>query len=151
MTVCTRISYAPMATADLSWVTTHESDLHACPWSTGNFVDALEAGYSCWVMHDADVPVGYSVVLRVLDEAHLLNISILRTAQGKGMGSRFLDFLLAQARDGGANQFFLEVRPSNLPAIALYAGRGFVEIGRRRGYYRTADGREDAIVMKVEL
>ena len=63
-------------------------------------------------------------------------------------GAKRLDAL---ARDRGAARIFLEVRPSNPPAIALYHDEGFNEIGRRPRYYPSHDGREDALVMAMEL
>jgi ribosomal-protein-alanine N-acetyltransferase len=135
---------------DLDWVVAQEAALHRFPWSQGNFTESLAAGHACWLMRDAGVPVGYAVVLGVLDEAHLLNISVVRTAQGRGLGSRLLEHLISTARRGGIRQFFLEVRPSNLAALTLYRRAGFVEIARRKGYYPSLEGREDAIVMRLE-
>lgn len=151
MSLCRQISFSPMSDNDLDWVSTHECRLHAFPWSRGNFADAMNAGYGCWVMREDDRPVAYGIVLFVLDEAHLLNISVIADAQGRGLGSTLMHYLFARARENGARSFFLEVRPSNNVARALYARQGFTEIGRRRAYYPAADGREDAIVMKVDL
>jgi ribosomal-protein-alanine N-acetyltransferase len=149
MTVCA-LSFEPMAEQDLGWVVGQESALHRSPWSRRNFTDSLVAGHGCWLMRDAGAPVGYAVVLYVLDEAHLLNISVVRAAQGRGMGARLLEYLISSARNSGIKQFFLEVRPSNLSALALYRRAGFVEISRRKGYYPSPGGREDAIVMRLE-
>ncbi|MCL1860012.1 MAG: ribosomal protein S18-alanine N-acetyltransferase [Proteobacteria bacterium] len=144
------LSFVPMAEHDLDWVVEQETVLHRFPWSRRNFTDSLAAGHTCWLMRDADVPVGYAVMLVVLDEAHLLNISVVRAAQGHGLGSRLLEYLFSIARCSGIRQFFLEVRPSNLSALALYRRAGFVEIARRKGYYPSPEGREDAIVMRFE-
>lgn len=151
MTLCGQVSFSPMSEDDLDWVSAHERELHAFPWSRGNFVDALSAGYGCWVVREDDRPLAYGVVLFVLDEAHLLNISVIADAQGRGLGSTLMRYLFVRARENGAASFFLEVRPSNKAARALYDREGFVEIGRRKGYYPAAQGREDAIVMKVGL
>jgi ribosomal-protein-alanine N-acetyltransferase len=146
------IAFAPMRETDIDWVVAQEAVLHTSPWSRGNFVDSLAAGYACWMMSSRDALVGYAVALAVLDEAHLLNISVVRAAQGRGLGRRLLEHLLEEARCRELHQYFLEVRPSNLPALALYRRAGFAEIGRRKGYYPTASGdREDAIVMRLEL
>jgi len=144
------LSFAPMGEHDLDWVVEQEASLHRFPWSRKNFTDSLETGHACWLMRDAGAPVGYAVVLVVLDEAHLLNISVVRAAQGRGLGSCLLEHLLSVAWGEGVEQFFLEVRPSNLAALTLYRRAGFVEIGRRKGYYPSQDGREDAIVMRLE-
>ncbi|MCL2591340.1 MAG: ribosomal protein S18-alanine N-acetyltransferase [Betaproteobacteria bacterium] len=140
-----------MTDHDLDWVVEQEAILHRFPWSRRNFADSLAAGYACWMMRDTDEPVGYAVVLDVLDEAHLLNISVIRAAQRRGLGSSLLGYLLSTAQEDGIRQFFLEVRPSNQGAIAFYRRAGFVEIAQRKGYYPSRDGREDAIVMKLEL
>lgn len=143
--------FAPMLEQDLDWVVGEESRLHCMPWSRENFIDSLAAGYQCWIMRIDGTTAGYAVVLSVLDEAHLLNITVVREFQGKGLGSGLLDHLFEQAQRGGASCFFLEVRPSNLSARALYQKAGFVEIGRRKGYYPSPEGREDAIVMRAAL
>lgn len=146
------LKFSPMSESDLPWVFENETELHAFPWSRGNFDDCLKAGYSAWVMRYQDCPVGYAVMLTVLDEAHLLNVSITRGAQRKGFGSVLMQFLFAAAKRLGAMQFFLEVRPSNVAAQALYARHDFVAVGRRKNYYPAANAmREDAIVMRRDL
>lgn len=144
--------FAPMTELDLDWVVRHEAELHAFPWTRGNFADSLSAGYASWIMRCSGEPVAYAVMLGVLDEAHLLNISVTRLAQRGGVASLLLRHLFDEARLGGASQFFLEVRPSNSPALALYRKHGFESVGRRKRYYPAPGGeREDAIVMRREL
>lgn len=143
---------SPMAEADLDWVVENEFELHAVPWTRGNFADSLAAGYSSWVMRVDGRRVAYAVMLRVLDESHLLNLSVARPAQRAGIGGLLLRFLFEEARRGGSSQLFLEVRPSNEPALALYQGHGFMPVGRRKSYYPVpGGGREDAIVMRRAL
>lgn len=143
--------FAPMLEKDLDWVVSEESRLHCMPWSRENFLDSLAAGYGCWTMRADGASAGYAIVLSVLDEVHLLNISVVPECQGRGLGSRLLEHLFERARRDGASCFFLEVRLSNLPARALYQKAGFIEIGRRKGYYPATEGREDAIVMRAAL
>jgi ribosomal-protein-alanine N-acetyltransferase len=81
-------------------------------------------------------------------EAHLLNLSIAAAHQGRRLGTDFVRLLLKIARREGAAKVYLEVRPSNAGARALYAKTGFAAIGLRRDYYPAASGREDAIVME---
>lgn len=148
------LAFRPMRAADLPWVAAREQELHLTPWSEGNFSDSLEAGYSCWLAHEdgaVQQPVAYAVLLVVLDEAHLLNITVAGAQQRRGVGGALLDFLFALARQAGAGQMFLEVRPSNEPARALYRRAGFQLIGRRKGYYPGPDGGEDALVMRLPL
>lgn len=145
------LHFVPMTEQDLDWVVACERDLHAFPWTRGNFVDSLVAGHGCWLLKVQGRRAGYAVMMRVLDEAHLLDISVDRSFQGHGHGAALLDHLRDEARRHGATQFFLEVRPSNEAALALYRKHGFEHIGRRRDYYPAVDGREDAIVMRCAL
>ncbi len=138
-----------MTGTDLEWVITNEDALYPFPWSRGNFADALDAGYFCCIMVNDSGPAAYAVMMLILDEAHLLNLSVSHAAQGKGAGGALLAHMRASARELGATQFFLEVRPSNAPARHLYEKNGFIGIGRRRAYYPAENGREDAIVMRV--
>ena len=141
--------FRPMIEDDLDWVLEHEPRLYPFPWTRGNFEDSLKSGYSCWVMEEGDAAVGYAVVMQVFDEAHLLNFSVVQAAQRRGVGAALLAFLREAVRARGAAQFFLEVRPSNTPALSLYEKAGFASIGRRKGYYPAVGGREDALVMRV--
>lgn len=145
------LAYAPMREEDLDWVSAREAELHAHPWSRGNFADSLASGYDAWILSRDGAPAGYAIVMNVLDEAHLLDIGIVADLQGRGLATRFLDWLAAGTKARGACDFYLEVRPSNTVALRLYARSGFVEIGRRRGYYPAVGGREDAIVMRRAL
>lgn len=143
--------YRRMTQADLDAVVTIERDVHAHPWTRGNFVDSIETGHHCWVVEHQSEIVAYGVVTVGAGEAHLLNLSVGRQWQRRGLGSHMTRFLLKLAREHGARALFLEVRPSNVPARALYTRSGFAEIGRRRDYYPAGGGREDAVVMQVNL
>ena len=136
---------------DLDGVATLEARLQAFPWSRGNFADSLVAGYSAWVARRGGELIGFSVVMAALDEAHLLNIGVAAAWQGQGHGARLLRHAMQQARQDGAARLLLEVRPSNARAVALYRHFGFDEIGRRKGYYPAAVGREDALVFARSL
>ena len=151
MSEATAFRFAPMQERELGWVAEQDRQLYPFPWSAGNFEDSLRAGHSAWTMFDGCEPVGYGVLMMVLDEAHLLNISVVASRQRGGLGRHLLDHLTGVARQAGATQFFLEVRPSNAAALALYARAGFALIGRRKGYYPAVEGREDALVMRAEL
>jgi len=87
----------------------------------------------------------------VLDEAHLLNISIAAEYQGRGLGRELLVHMMQVARQYNALNMFLEVRVSNLAAIGLYENMGFNEMAIRRNYYPAKNGREDAILMGMAL
>jgi ribosomal-protein-alanine N-acetyltransferase len=144
--------YAPMSLADLDEVVQVESEIYPFPWTHGNFADALAARYSAWVLRGAERRLqAYAIVMPVLDEAHLLNLSVARGHQGAGLGFRTLRWVSEVARDYGARSLLLEVRPSNAPALRLYDRYGFQRIGLRRDYYPAHAGREDAIVMRIAL
>lgn len=147
----TRLRFRPMQMADLDAIMAIEPTIYPYPWSRGNFSDSLDAGYSGWVYEEQGRIIGYAMLMLVLDEAHLLNISIAKSHQGRGLGRALLEYMMQVARGHGAANMFLEVRPSNLSAIRLYESTGFNEMAVRRGYYPAADGREDAILMGMAL
>lgn len=145
------VSYRPMQKADLDAVMAIEPEIYPYPWTHGNFADSLKAGYSCWVCECEGRVIGYAVLMMVLDEAHLLNISIAKKYQGRGLGRSLLEHLIAVARGHKGQMMFLEVRPSNKSALGLYESMGFNEFSVRKGYYPAANGREDAILMGLAL
>ncbi|MBS1157971.1 MAG: ribosomal protein [Proteobacteria bacterium] len=143
--------FFPMNERDLDSVAKLEASLQAFPWSRGNFADSLEAGYSVWVCRLGGELIGFSVVMSVIDEAHLLNIGVDQRYQGQGYGGRLLRNAMQSAHQGGAAKLFLEVRPSNERAVELYRHFGFRQIGVRKGYYPAAIGREDGLIFDKEL
>jgi [ribosomal protein S18]-alanine N-acetyltransferase len=140
-----------MGADDLDAVAELDASLQEFPWSRGNFADSLAAGHDVRVLRLGTDLVGFSVVMSVVDEAHLLNIGIDRRHQGHGHGARMLCQIIDDARSAGAVRLLLEVRPSNRQAIAFYRYFGFSQIGVRRAYYPAAAGREDALVFDKEL
>ena len=136
---------------DLDRVVALETEAYEFPWTFGIFRDCLRAGYDCWVLAAPPGLVGYSVLSVAAGEAHLLNVCIARAHQGGGHGTRLVRRMIDLARWHRAERMFLEVRPSNTRAVALYDHIGFNEIGRRPNYYPAKRGREDAIVMAIEL
>lgn len=145
------ITLRPLHESDLNAVMAIEVRGYPFPWTRGIFLDCLRAGYPALAMEDGDVLVGYAMLSVAADEAHLLNICIDPLVQTRGLGRRLLRAMVQLARDHRAQRIFLEVRPSNTPALALYHSDGFNEIGRRPRYYPAAVGREDALVMAMEL
>jgi ribosomal-protein-alanine N-acetyltransferase len=140
-----------MTDADLDFVAAAEASIYPFPWTRGNFADSLAAGHGAWLAREGGRMTGYAVVMQALDEAHLLNISVLPELQRSGRGSALLIHLFAQARLQAATRMLLEVRPGNISGQGFYQRHGFVEIGRRRDYYPAHAGREDAIVMARDL
>lgn len=141
----------PMRESDLERVHAIEIAAYPFPWSLGIFRDCLRAEYPAWVLCRDETILGYFLMSLAVGEAHILNICIAPEWQGHGLGRRLLRGLLQIARARGAQRVFLEVRPSNEAAIALYHSEGFNEIGRRPRYYPAFEGREDAVVMAIEL
>ena len=140
-----------MTEADLDAVAEAEGRIHPFPWTRGNFADSLTAGHGGWLAFEDGGMIGYAVMMQVLDEAHLLNISVLPELQRSGRGSALLVRLLDLARTQAATRMLLEVRDGNLGARDFYRRHGFDRIGRRRDYYQCHEGREDAIVMARDL
>lgn len=140
-----------MKQVDIDAVAAIENRSYVFPWTPGIFRDCLRAGHQCWVLEAGTQLLGYGVLSAAAGEAHILNICIAPEYQGRGHGRRLLRRLIDLARWHKAQQVFLEVRPSNPAAIALYRDEGFNEIGQRPNYYPAAKGREDAIVMALEL
>ena len=144
-------SLRPMREDDIEAVLEIELRAYPFPWTRGIFQDCLRANYPAWVLQRDGRIVGYGLLSMAADEAHVLNVCAAPEEQGQGHGRRLLRALLQLARGRGAQRVFLEVRPSNPAAIALYHAEGFNEIGRRPRYYPSKGGREDAIVMAKEL
>ncbi|MBK6725915.1 MAG: ribosomal protein S18-alanine N-acetyltransferase [Xanthomonadales bacterium] len=140
-----------MTEADLAEVVQVEGRAYEFPWTFTIFKDCVRAGYGCFVLATRAEIIGYFVLSVAANEAHVLNVCVDPSEQGHGYGRRLMKRLLDLARWHRAERVFLEVRPSNPRAIALYHDLGFNEIGRRPRYYPAKNGREDALVMAIEL
>lgn len=142
-----------MQTQHLDAVMQIEARCYSFPWSRGNFVDSLAAGYLARMLTlRPGVPIGYFIAMAGVGEMHLLNLTVAPEHQGHGYASMLLDALEAECRQRDLPQLWLEVRASNERALSLYRRRGFVEIGQRRHYYPAVQGqREDATVMRLLL
>jgi ribosomal-protein-alanine N-acetyltransferase len=141
-----------MAVRDLDAVLAAEFGAYSHPWTRGNFIDSLAAGYLAEVLHDeGGGVVGYFVAMSGVDELHLLNITVAPAWQGRGHGSFLLGIVQQHARALGLGSLWLEVRQSNHRARALYRRQGFAEVGLRKAYYPAAGKREDAVVMSLAI
>ena len=145
------LSLKEMSETDIDAVLRIEKAIYAFPWTLGNFNDCLVAGYRCHVLIGDDKLIGYGVQMLILDEVHLLNLTVASDFQKKGMGKALLNFLIDDALEQQAKKMILEVRRTNLAAIFLYESFGFDQIGLRKNYYPDHLGREDAIVMEMLL
>ena len=142
-----------MTSADLTRVLAIEVGAYGFPWSRGNFIDSLAAGYLAEVLPGRDGGLlGYFVAMPGVDEMHLLNITVAPDHQGRGHGRAMLDAVQARCLERRLPMLWLEVRAGNHRARALYRQRGFAEVGLRRGYYPAPQGqREDAVVMSMAV
>lgn len=146
------LSWQRMQPGDLSEVMAVENAAYPYPWTRGNFLESLENGYDAYILLLNRVLAGYFVVMNVVDELHLLNITVRPALQGRGFGRMLLDRVSALAREKNMVSILLEVRPSNVRALEIYQRYGYATIGRRKAYYPAGDqGREDAIVMRLTL
>lgn len=143
--------WAALAGEDLPEILAIEEAAHPYPWSEAVFEDCLRAGYRLDGAFVRGELIGYSVVMAVLDEWHLLNLCVDPAHQRRGVGRFLLDRLLESARTAAASCLLLEVRAGNRVAISLYQSAGFADIGHRKAYYPARNGREDARVMRCQL
>lgn len=141
----------PMEADDLPVLMVLERSSHLTPWTEGNFRDALAAGNLCLVGEQGGVLVACAVLQMAAGEAQLLTMAVQETMRREGLGGQMLSELIERATAYGAGAVWLEARVSNAAAIGLYHRAGFVDIGWRRNYYATQDGREDAIMMRLAL
>ncbi len=149
-----KLTHRPMLLADLVEVLAIENAAHLNPWNEKGFVDCLDAaakGYVCQVVLSETQLIGYAMLSSAADEAHLLNIAIDPLFQGLGLGRRWLNWVIGWGVGQKAHAMFLEVRSGNLVALSLYESAGFNRIGLRRDYYPSLLGREDAVVMGLDL
>jgi ribosomal-protein-alanine N-acetyltransferase len=128
-----------------------ERSAYPFPWTRGIFEDCLRVGYDCLGLHQGSALIGYTVQTQVAGESHLLNLCIDPAWQGRRLGRLLLEQSIRLARAAQCASMFLEVRPSNPAGIALYRRRGFQVVGERPDYYHAANGRENALVMRLQL
>lgn len=140
-----------MLPADLKAVSRIEKSAYSYPWKLGIFRDCLLAGYYCVVIDVGGAVTGFAIMSAAAAEAHVLNICVHPAARRYGYGRRLLNTLIVRAHELDVDQIFLEVRPSNDPALGLYRSAGFIEIGVRPAYYQAEFGREDAIILSAQL
>lgn len=142
-----------MMAPDIDEVVAIETNLYEHPWTCGNFCDSLNSGYEAWTARDsARSLAGYFLVMLAVDEAHLLNVAVRRDLHGQGLGRMMLNKIVSLACGHRLESVFLEVRPSNRRALAAYQAFGFSQVALRKAYYPAAGaGREDAIIMRLQL
>ena len=145
------VSIRAMGHQDLAMVSDIERRSYEFPWSHGVFRDCLLAGYHCMVLELDGRVSGYGILSIAAGEAHILNLCVDPNYRSYGYGEQLLDAILAQSRAAQVREIFLEVRPSNVTALALYRKKGFHTVARRPAYYQATEGREDAAVLAKKL
>jgi ribosomal-protein-alanine N-acetyltransferase len=141
-----------MLQQDIADVLAIEKSATAFPWTQKNFEDSLKAGHHAWVFfNNTSEIIAYAFVQKVTDETHLLNICVKPSAQGQGFGREVLNYVIDFAKSVSSVLIVLEVRRSNQRAQKLYLQAGFNEMSIRKDYYPAAIGREDAILMGLDL
>ena len=141
------VSLRTMTYADLRQVMDVEEQAYSHPWTVGIFRDCIRVGYNCWVATADDTIIGYGIVMLAAGEAHVLNLCVSPSFQGRGIGRKLLQHLSRRAQMADIDMILLEVRRSNQIAIDLYHSEGFHELGVRKNYYPGDQGREDAIIL----
>jgi ribosomal-protein-alanine N-acetyltransferase len=130
------------------------------PWSGPEILALLnEPGVGLRLAHaerheagDRLAPAGFALYRVAADEAEILTVSVVPEARRAGLGRALVGACEEGARAEGARRLFLEVAQGNAAARALYAGAGYAEVGRRKGYYQRPDGsREDALILAKPL
>ena len=141
----------PMLEADLDTVIGIEEATYDFPWTRGIFHDCLHVGYGCWVLEENGQLQAYGVMSTGGGEAHILTVVVKKEARGRQLGRTMMGHLLQTASKHKVDTVLLEVRPSNTVAVNLYESVGFSEIGRRKDYYPDVKGREDALIMGLDI
>ena len=143
------ITIVPMTLAHVGQVAALEARCFPDPWSRNSIAGELDNPLSLWLVAlDGQTVVGYVGSQTVLGEVDMMNLAVSPAARRQGVARRLVQALLAALEARGAYQLTLEVRVSNQPALALYAGLGFTQVGRRPGYY--LQPREDALILRKE-
>ncbi len=146
-----RTQLRAMRPADLKAVAEVERSSYKYPWTIGIVRDCLLAGYHSQVLEVGGILSAYSIMSTAGAEAHLLNLCVHPSCQRLGYGRRLLNAAVLRAEELAVEQVFLEVRPTNDAAIALYRSAGFELIGTRPSYYQADDGREDAVIFATKI
>ncbi len=153
----TTVILRKMTQTDVPMVMEIEEAVCEFPWSASIYSDCIRVGYNCFVLVRESTPeqgqemLGYGLLSVAAGEAHVLNICIKPSAQHQGLGYRMMQHLMQTAKDLFAHRIYLEVRISNIHAIALYKKLEFTQIGERKEYYPSVTGREDALVFAKQL
>lgn len=119
------------------------------PWSVSAFEYELNNPLSLWLVAvQEDNVAGYVGSQTVMDESDMMNIAVHPDFRRQGIAENLITNLILLLNTRQSKSLTLEVRVSNAPAISLYKKMGFLQVGRRPGYYRNP--REDAYILRKE-
>jgi len=146
-------NFTSITSKDINSLMAIENACHSHPWSEKTFASCIGGRYFGEKLDESQNLIGFYIGELVVDEATLMDICVTPSQQGKGFGKKLLTQFIEQAKARGAVKVWLEVRAKNISAQMLYMNAGFIETGRRTGYYPSAQGfgYEDAIVMCLSL
>ena len=143
--------FREISLGDLDGIVQIERAVNPFPWGEEALRDTIASSGHHLISLREGRAVGFLLSSFVLDEAQLLLIGVSPNWQGVGVGGQLLKELINRSQDQGQKLIYLEVRSGNERAIRLYRSLGFIDIGVRRDYYPGLVGREDAIVMSLQL
>ena len=145
------VRIVPMTGDHLDEVAELERICFTTPWSRNMLVEELQNDCAAFLvaLDDEDHVAGYAGLLVVLDEGYITNVAVRPEYRRKGVAGKLLRVFLDFAQAHQLAFLTLEVRASNAPAMALYEGLGFRDVGRRKNYYEHP--REDAVIMTKEF
>lgn len=133
---------------DIAAVLHIEQAANCYPWTQAAFTSSFADSYFSYKLLDnAGNLLGFYIAQLILEQLELFNICVAPMQQGKGYGHILMQHFLQEGAARGATEALLEVRSSNLSAIALYQRYGFTQTGLRKGYYVSSEGKEDALLM----
>ena len=143
--------FREISLGDLDGIVQIEGAVNPFPWGEEALRDTIASSGHHLISLREGRAVGFLLSSFVLDEAQLLLIGVSPDWQGVGVGGQLLKELINRSQDQGQKLIYLEVRSGNERAIRLYRSLGFIDIGVRRDYYPGLVGREDAIVMSLQI
>ena len=143
----------PAREGDLEAVSAIETASFSDPWSVNDFRQVMSSPQSIFLVQEDEkddrILNGYAIAMFVEDEAEVLNIAVAPGKRGFGSGHVLLHTMIYALSENGVKAVFLEVRESNTAARSLYERAGFVEISKRKKYYRNPV--EDALILRLEI
>lgn len=137
-----------MTNADIRFAAEIEKKCFVHPWSEQSIESEFSRENSIFLMaFEGESPVGYIGLSSVVDEGYIGNLAVVEDYRRKGIGKALMNELLTQCKALDLAFATLEVRASNTPAIKLYEGLGFTQVGCRKNYYK--EPLEDALLLTL--